>query len=312
MESFSLSASDGTEVACYLWDNADATAVIQITHGMGEHARRYDDVAQQLVAAGYLVYAVDLRGHGITGEAKLGYMGPDGWNRCLADMFELNQLIRQRHPGLPLILLGHSMGSMLSQQYLTRYGRSIDALVLSGSPGFKAPSKNPLPGWILRFEIRRVGRAEPSSFMQKMVFGNANNAFASADATGFEWLSRDPQQVQSYVDDEFCGFVLATGSLLDMYVGSVLSQDVEALQKSVDQNLPIYIFSGSDDPVHSERQDILRMQTTFAEAGLQQITLKFYAGGRHEMFNETNRLEVLEDLKSWLQTTSAGLAAPSA
>ena len=137
METYFLSASDGHQVACYRWLIDSPKAVVQIAHGMGEHAKRYDWVAQTLNAAGYSVYANDHRGHGDTAGPELGYMGADGWNRTLADMYELNREIRSQCPGRPFCLLGHSMGSMLSQQYITRYGHSIDVLALSGSPGFK-------------------------------------------------------------------------------------------------------------------------------------------------------------------------------
>ena len=196
METFSLPASDGVAVACYKWLVDSPKAVVHLAHGMGEHAKRYDWTAQQLNAAGYSVYANDHRGHGATGQACLGYMGPDGWNRVLADAYEINQLIRAAHSE-PLILMGHSMGSMMSQQYITRYGASIDALVLSGSPGFKAKSINPIPGWILRFEHWRHGPAARSDLMQKLLFGSANKPFDGPDATGSEWLSRILKRCES-------------------------------------------------------------------------------------------------------------------
>ena len=152
MQSITLSASDGANVACYDWPLESPKAVIQIAHGMGEHAKRYDWVAQQLNNAGFAVRANDHRGHGETAQQSaypLGYMEPDGWNRTVSDAYEINQDLRQTYPGKPLILLGHSMGSMLAQQYITRHGASIDVLVLSGSPGFKAKSINPIPRWIL-------------------------------------------------------------------------------------------------------------------------------------------------------------------
>lgn len=299
MDNITLRASDGADVACYDWPVASPRGVVQIAHGMGEHARRYDQVAQELNAAGFAVRANDHRGHGETGKANLGYMGIDGWNRTLADAFEINRELAATYPNVPLILLGHSMGSMLSQQYITRYPASIDALVLSGSPGFKAPSINPIPRWILRFEKRRVGADGTSPVMQKLLFGGANKPFDAPDATGFEWLSRDAAQVQKYVDDAYCGFVISTGSLQDLYAGSAVTAAPGSLA-AVPKDLPIYVFSGSEDPVHSEREDIKRMVAAFTEIGLKNVTLRWYEGGRHEMFNEINRDEVVQDLVSWL------------
>ncbi|MFT7651312.1 MAG: alpha-beta hydrolase superfamily lysophospholipase [Candidatus Azotimanducaceae bacterium] len=299
MQTFSLNASDGAPISTYSWSISNPKIAVHIAHGMGEHAKRYDWLALELNKLGCVVYANDHRGHGITGQACLGYMGPDGWNRLLADAYELNQHIRQLHPNIPLVLLGHSMGSMMSQQYITRYGASIDGLVLSGSPGFKAKSRNPLPGWVLAFELRRHGPAAQSALMQSLLFGSANKPFDGPDATGFEWLSRDAVEVQKYVDDPLCGFVISTGSLKDLYTGSAAASDADAVA-GIPKTLPIYVMSGTEDPVHSERADIERLLAAYTSAGLQDITVNWFEGGHHEMFNETNKDEVVSDLSTWL------------
>lgn len=299
MQTFSLTASDGQSVACYHWPASSPKACVHIAHGMGEHAQRYDAVATALAAAGYHVYANDHRGHGVTGQAQHGHMGGDGWNRVLADAYEINRHIAGAHEGLPIVLLGHSMGSMMSQQYITRYGASIDALVLSGSPGFKAGFGRLLSSTIARFERMRLGPDQDSALMQRLLFGDANKPFDAPGASGFEWLSRDPAEVQKYVDDPACGFVLSAGSLVDLFAGSVSTQRPECLAK-IPKTLPIYVFSGVDDPVHSEQRDIQRMLQAFYDQKLQHIEVKWYAGGRHEMFNETNRDEVIADLTAWL------------
>ena len=300
MDTFFLSASDGHDVACYSWVPTNPKALVQIAHGMGEHARRYDWVARQLIAEGYAVYANDHRGHGETSGPVLGYMGADGWNRALADMYELGQLARGKHEGLKLILLGHSMGSMLSQQYITRYGCSIDALVLSGSPGFRESKLAFIGHMMMKFERWRHGPDGASELMQDVIFRKSNTAFDSPGATGFEWLSRDHEEVAIYIADEQCGFVLSPGSLIEMYEGSAISQVKPSLLK-IPQNLPIYIFSGSQDPVHGGQADLDRLVDAYRKCGLAQITYKLYPGGRHEMFNETNKDEVLSELVLWLE-----------
>ena len=230
METFDLRASDGGLVHCYDWEVAAPRACIHIAHGMGEHAGRYDRLAKALNAANFAVTADDHRGHGVTGAANLGYFGPDGWNRVLADAYEINQHLRSRYPETPIILLGHSMGAMLSQLYITRYGASVHAVALSGSPGFSKPSWNPIPRWILRFEQKRLGLDAQSSVMQGLLFGNANKPFDAPDASGFGWLSRDPEEVKQYVDDPLCGFVVSTGSLGDLYAGAAVAQDALAIE----------------------------------------------------------------------------------
>lgn len=297
MESFELKASDGKEIHCYKWIPDTPIASIHIAHGMGEHAARYDWVAVRLNEQGYAVYANDHRGHGKTDRDQLGYMGGDGWNRVLADAYEINQLIRSEHQQLPLVLLGHSMGSMLSQQYITRYGKSIDALVLSGSPGFKKSRR--LPGWMAKFEAWRLGPEKISNVMQNLLFGGNNKPFDGPGATGYEWLSRDAGEVRKYIDDELCGFVLATGSLVDLFAGSGSAQSKECIAR-IPRTLPMYIFAGEEDPVHGEQEDINRMVDTYREHGIEQLDFRLYPGGRHEMFNETNQEEVMQDLLTWL------------
>ena len=299
MKSFSITASDGHDIACYGWVPDSPTAVIQIAHGMGEHAQRYDWVADQLTEQGYAVYASDHRGHGGTSGPMPGYMGPDGWNRNLADMFEINQYIRQQHRQQKFCLLGHSMGSMLSQQYITRYGPSIDALVLSGSPGFKDSKFSFINRWILAFEKWRLGADQSSEMLQKALFQANNKPFDGPGVSGYEWLSRDAAEVQKYVDDPQCGFVLSVGSLSDMFQGSALTQSKSSISK-IPLELPMYIFSGSEDPVHGEKADIERMVNAYRLHGIGTLDYQLYSGGRHEMFNESNKQEVIADLCSWL------------
>ena len=299
MQEFVLPASDGVGVQCYRWDVPNPRAIVQIAHGMGEHARRYDWVGQQLNDAGYGVYADDHRGHGVTGAHGLGDMGADGWNRTVADAFELNRHIAQEHPELPRVLLGHSMGAMLAQHYITRYGASIDAVALSGSGGFRPARVTRLPRLAARFEAWRLGPGRPSDVLQNMLFGGANKPFDGPGATGFEWLSRDAEQVQIYIDDPACGFVLAASSMVDLYVGAQQMQDERCLAK-IPSQLPIYVFSGSDDPVHSGQRGLMTMVDAYRSAGLGEVSYKVYPQGRHELFNETNRDEVVADLVAWL------------
>lgn len=299
MEDARFTASDGHSVAAYAWDIEAPKAIVQIAHGMGEHARRYDAVARDLNSAGYAVFATDHRGHGGTATTPLGWMGGDGWNRTLADTYEFGLALRAKHPGKKLILLGHSMGSMLSQQFITRHGRAIDALGLSGSPGFKNAFGRIVPKIVARFEAWRQGPDQPSSLLQSLLFGSSNKPFEEPGATGFEWLSRDPVEVKKYVDDPLCGFVLTTGSLVDLFAGAAMAQSESCLAR-IPKDLPVYVFAGTEDPVHGGQADINRMLQAWQLAGLRRVEHRWYAGGRHEVFNETNRDEVVRDLVSWL------------
>lgn len=300
MTPLTLTATDGRRLHCYHWSpEAPPRATVQIAHGMGEHAARYDWFARGLTADGYAVYANDHRGHGHTADRDgLGNLGEDGWNRVIGDAATLHEHITSEHPGVACVFFGHSMGAMLTQQYLYRFGAGLHAAVISGSPGFSGAFGLWLSHTIARFEAWRLGREGESTFLEKMIFGNANKAFDSPDATGFEWLSRDPAQVQQYAADPLCGFVLRAGSLADLFAGAREARRNENIQR-IPTALPVYVFSGSDDPVHNEQRGLDKLLKSY-RGHLERVDSRFYPGGRHEMLNETNRQEVVDDLTRWL------------
>lgn len=301
MEHLTLTTTDGHLMGCYRWLPAQAPrAVVQIAHGMGEHAARYDWTADALTQAGFAVYAQDHRGHGTSATAETyGDMGEDGWNRTVRDAAELTDHIRSAHAGLPLALVGHSMGAMLAQQYLYRYGAKLDAAVLSGSPGFGGAFQLWLSHTIARFESWRLGFGAHSELLQNLLFGKSNEPFDGPDATGFEWLSRDAAQVRKYVDDPACGFVLRAGSLANLMAGAREARKKRSLA-GIPAALPVYVFSGSVDPVHDEEKGLNRLLARY-RARLSRVDYRLYPDGRHEMLNETNRDEVVADLIRWLR-----------
>ena len=245
------------------------------------------------------MYANDHRGHGGTAEPGLaGYMGADGWNRVIEDAHEVNDHIRASLPDLPVVLLGHSMGAMLSQQYLYRYGADLAAAILSGSPGFSGPFKTWLSILLARYERWRRGPEAESPLLQQMIFGNANAAFDGPDASGCEWLTRDAEQVAAYVADPRCGFVLRTGSLCDLFAGAREAKQSRHIS-AIPHTLPVLVLSGSADPVHAGEKNLQRMLKRYRRQ-LGQIECQVYPEGRHELFNETNRDQVVQDLLTWL------------
>ncbi|NNL84175.1 MAG: alpha/beta fold hydrolase [Myxococcales bacterium] len=266
---------------------------------MGEHAGRYDWVAERLCDAGFEVFANDHRGHGrtATSPAELGDMGANGWHRAVQDLREIIDWIAGAYPGVARVLLGHSMGSLLARQYLIDHGQTLDAAILSGSTdggGFQLH----LTRLLARVERFRLGPRGESEIVQKALFGKSNRAFEPG-RTGFEWLSRDPDQVDRYVEDPLCGFVLRMGSLCDMFDG-LAKERRRSERRKIPGELPIYIFSGDRDPIHRDLAGLRRLLNEYRAAGLQQVQHRFYEGGRHEMFNETNREEVCRDLIGWL------------
>jgi len=271
---FRYEGADGTGLAGFRWSGSGKPkAVIQLAHGAGEHAMRYFERLAPLVEGGYVVYAADHRGHGMTsGMAHLGDFGPGGAPAAVDDMAVLARLIREREPGLPLALFGHSMGAMFSQAWLPDHSELIDALVLSGTAG-------PSP-------IR------PESL----------NADFAPERTPYDWLSRDPAEVDAYIADPFCGIRFAPASQASFMTLRERRLDADTLAK-VRKGLPVYIFVGDADPINARLARLTPLIDAYKQAGLD-VTLKVYPGGRHEMLNETNRAEVVADLRSWLDKTT--------
>ena len=303
-ETIDFQGADSKSIHACRWLPRDApVAAVQIAHGMGEHIGRYEPVAARLTAAGYVVYGNDHRGHGRTDPDRLGDMGEDGWNRVIDDARRLNARIASDWPGLKRVLLGHSMGAMLAQQYICRHGGTLDAVVLSGSPGARGGLQAAITRLITRFEAWRLGPAGASALLARLLFGQANRAFDGAGASGFEWLSRDGAEVRKYVDDPYCGAVLRAGSLLALSAGARAAAAAENIAR-IPAQLPVFVLSGTADPVHDNRKNIDRLVSRYAAAGLS-VHCKLYPGGRHEMFNEINRDEVLSELIDWLALLTA-------
>jgi alpha-beta hydrolase superfamily lysophospholipase len=283
-EEFSFSSSDGLEIAYYRWRAPARTAgIIQIAHGMGEHALRYAHVAEFLNQAGYHVYANDHRGHGRTakGVESLGDFGAPGWNGLVADLVMVTRLARMREGGLPAILLGHSMGSFAAQQYVLDNSALIAGLVLSGSAS------------VDRLAIDPSREADLTAF---------NQAFEPA-RTPYDWLSRDPAVVDAYIADRFCGFGINKRAMETMAAATKRLIDPAELSR-IRSNLPIYIFAGDKDPINHDLEWLKPLAERYRAAGIADVTEKYYPQGRHEMLNETNRDEVLSDLLSWIQRTT--------
>lgn len=301
---FELRGLDGQRFACCSWvPDSEPRAIVQIAHGMGEHKGRYGDVAEALTTQGYAVYASDHRGHGGTMvDAQPGAMGKDGWRLTLADMNYLAEYSMRVHPGLPTVLLGHSMGAALSQQYLYLYGQHLSAAVLSGSPGFSHPLQLMLLQFIARLESVRSGPDMQSPLLQGLLFGQNNKPFEAATPnevhTGFEWLSKDGLAVDAYLDDPQCGFVLSPASLAQFFAGMRQAADERSVH-AIKKRLPIYLLSGADDPVHNKERGLSKLLAAYRGARLP-VEYKLYPEGRHEMLNETNRVEVVAQLLDWL------------
>jgi alpha-beta hydrolase superfamily lysophospholipase len=294
-------------VHVYRWlpDDGDVTAVVQIAHGLVEHAGRYERVAQALTGAGYAVYANDHRGHGRTAKVMgetLGHFADErGWAKVLDDLHRLTAVARDEQPGAPLVLFGHSVGSFLTQQYLFTFPDAIDAAVLSGTSGPGGPELE-VAAVVARVEQRRLGPRGRSAVLNTMFFGAYNKAFAP-NRTDFDWLSRDPVEVDAYIDDPLCGEVATTRTFRDILAGGRVISDADRLDP-IRRDLPVYVFSGERDPVGGA-DGVAALVDRYEHAGMTAVTSRVYPDARHEMLNETNRAEVTADLIAWIDATVA-------
>ena len=284
-DEFSFPSSDGLEIAYYRWRAPGrAAGIVQIAHGMGEHALRYEPLAAFLNAAGFHVFANDHRGHGRTakGPDSLGDFGDGGWNALVEDMVSLSKFARLREGKLPLVLLGHSMGSFAAQQYLLDHSDLIAAAVISGSV---AIDKLPI---------------DPSKEPDLTAF---NQAFEPA-RTPYDWLSRDPAAVDAYVADPLCGFGVNQRSIASMAAAAMRLSDPAEISR-IRKDLPIYILAGDADPINHGLEWLKPLADRYRAAGISNVTERYYQNGRHEMLNETNRDEVMRDLLVWMRKAIA-------
>jgi alpha-beta hydrolase superfamily lysophospholipase len=279
---FLLTSSDGLCIACARWDSrGPARAVVQIAHGMGEHMGRYAGAVDALVAAGLTVYANDHRGHGLSAHSQLGEFGSGGFELLVQDMVRLSEIAREKNPDLPLVLLGHGMGSFAAQRYVIDHSREIDGLILSGSGALEGLARAVLP---------------------KTAGSNLLNAAFEPARTPFDWLCRDQAIVDAFMADPLCFEDLHADSLVSFLGTAPRLYDAVALRR-IRGDLPIYLFSGSEDPVGHQLRGLHTLIGRYRDAGLRDIAFDFYPGGRHEMLNEINRRQVQTRLLDWISKT---------
>jgi alpha-beta hydrolase superfamily lysophospholipase len=288
----------------FLPDDAP-TAILLIAHGMAEHGARYRRLAQVLVPHGIGVYAPDHRGHGLTARtvSELGFFADnDGFNKVVGDLRTLHERVQVDHPGLPVVLLGHSMGSFLTQAYLFAHGTDLAGAAMTGS----SLNVGLLPSVgrrIARFERFRVGPRRTSWLLTRLSFGQFARTIRGR-RTDFDWLSRDPAEVDAYIADPLCGFDATTQLWIDLLDAFPRLADAANVAR-IPAELPLWIASGSQDPVHEGGRLFQALVDLYTARGFRDLESRLYEGARHELFNETNRDEVTADFMAWLQRVIA-------
>lgn len=300
----------------YEWlpsEDVELKGIVQIAHGMAETAARYERLAEVLTKNDYAVYANDHLGHGRTAGSldAVGMFGKDSFHAIAGAMGQITLQIRERYEDkIPLFMLGHSMGSFLTQYYmvshLERYPEHVQGIMLSGSNGKEGAALG-VGIAIATMEAAFRGDHFRSLLLTALSFGTFNARF-KPNRTPFDWLSRDEHEVDLYMEDPYCGGIFTSGYFRDFFKGlKEIHQPQHA--NRIRKDIPIYIFSGEEDPVGGQGKGVRRLIKAYEKLGILDVSYKLYPGGRHEMLNEINRDEVMGDivsrLDSWIGASKA-------
>ena len=285
---------------------AAPVAAMQIVHGMAEQSLRYERLARRCAEKGVEVWAADLRGHGRTADPAVndpgrgglpGYCGDgDGFALVTGDVEAVNRRIRRERPGTPLLLMGHSWGSFIAQSQAERYG-GIDGLILSGTRG-PGGGKVAFGAALFTLIAGLAGPRRELAVVRKAALGFCNRPFRPA-RTPFDWLSRDGEEVDGFMADPFCVLSYSAGFCRDMLRGLRAVHRPEAMERLC-RDLPVYIFAGSADPVGDMGSSPTALINAFRSMGMEDLEFALYPEARHEILNETNREEVMDNLLSWI------------
>jgi len=302
MKHIELTAQDGKQISGYSWDVENPKAVVVIVHGMAEHSARYARFAADLNENQYAAMAVDLRGHGKTVQnGTKGYFArKNGWKVVMQDIKALVDLSKSTYPDTPIVLFGHSMGSIFARVFMMDYGKEIKACILSGVTISQKGLRDVAPFITKIFSL--FGAKKPSNMLDSMSFGAFNKPFEPA-RTKFDWLSRDVAEVDKYVADDFCGFVCTPPLFCDVASAILYTIKDENIDK-IPKDMKINIISGAKDPVGSDGYDAKYLFDSYIKAGID-TEYKIYEDARHELLNETNKEEVTGDILNFLERTIA-------
>lgn len=299
-EEFFFPSHNGAEqVYVQLWreDSLPPVGLLQIIHGMCEYGDRYAELAQALVAHGFVVAVADTAGHGRTaGPGRLGFLAEKrGDQVVVADAIQCGQLLRQRFPTLPFFLMGHSFGSMIARGYMARCPEGLQGVVLCGTAG-----RSPLAFFsrgLLRLVIALRGPRTRSQLLSRLAFWDYNRHFGRR--TDYEWLSKDTQRVDAYAADPLCNYTFTAAGFLDI-ANLLCAISARRWYRELPKALPCILLAGGMDPVGNYGKGVREVYRRMQAAGMQDVTLRLFADDRHELLNETDREQVIQEILQWL------------
>lgn len=282
--------------------DAEPRAIVQIIHGIAEYIDRYDEFMSFLADNGIIAVGTDHLGHGksIESEEQTGFFAYDnGWDYVVRDEDVLRLAMHENYPELPIIVFGHSMGSFMTRTLLIRYPDAFNAAIISGTGNQGAALVN--GGLFMGNLVTGLkGAHHYSKFLNNLAFGSYNKIYDNPK-TEYDWLSRDEANVQKYIDDPLCGFIPSCSLFRDMMTGVKFITNKKNLT-AMNKDMPVYFMSGDMDPVGECGKGVQKAYNNFLEAGMKDVSIKLYPGGRHEMLNEINKDEVYTDILAWLDS----------
>lgn len=279
--------------------------IIQISHGMCEYFDRYTDFTEYFTSRGFVVCGNDHIGHGNSAKNKdeLGYFGEGNYDCLAKDLLSLNRIVRKKYRSLPYILLGHSMGSFVARDYMTRFPDSIDGVIICGTAGTN--KLLPLGIFLCSLLSKLKGAYHRSNFIRKLAFKGYNSHFAE-EKDICSWLTRDEEIRKGYLNDPFCNYNFTVDGYKNMF--SLLKRvTAEGFEDNVPQSLPIFIVSGKDDPVGNYGEGVMELYDRLEEKEINLLKIKMYPEARHELFHENNKEEFFEDVESFAKEVIEGV-----
>lgn len=297
---FEIKSVGGETLDALKYIPENPVGIVQIIHGMSEHIHRYDGFASFLAEHGYIVVGHTHAGHGKNAHI-LGYFANEGgWDILLQDIDNIRKTISQDFPKLPYFIFGHSMGSMLLRNYLQAHSDGLKGAIICGT------AKQPLSAVLIGKCIARLqkwfGRGKrASTLLSTLSFGTFNKNFHNP-RTLYDWISRDENEVDKYIDDPYCGFPFTASGYYDLFTGI---ENIEKTQnnRDINKDLPIYIISGSSDPVGANGKAVQKLYSEYKNLGIKNVDITVYKEARHELLNELNKEEVYNDILNFLERT---------
>lgn len=298
---FTFTSADGTVIHAYKWIAENPKAVVQIAHGAVEHALRYDDFARTLAEKGFTVYASDHRGHGKTAGSpeNVAYFSDHngGFGLAVLDMHTLTELIKTENPGLPVFLLGHSMGSLLSRLYAAKFGNELKGLVLTGTGRADAGLISFVRG-LSKLNMKIYGRKHKTPFLDSLVFGTLNSPFKAEGKSAF--ICSDEAVINAYRADDYCGNT-ATAEFIYELMGGTRDAFRKETFENCPKELPVFIGAGEFDSMGGKKLAGVKADVgDYKKAGVKDLEFHVYEGMRHEILNEKQKQKVYSDIIEWL------------